>query len=192
MTENGYFNINNDNITTYFDYFDSYYGNITWNNGKDLANKLHSIISNITPLKYAGSPTNWETNSYADEYIEDNSKVRAIYTTTPISKSSTGAGSNKWQREHCFAATLLTGIGTTSAVTTPGRGTDFHNLYAASSRGNGARGNKSFGFANEMDYSYSPADGYISDRTNFEPDEYAKGKVARAVLYMGIMWEIQK
>ena len=53
-------------ITEGFYSYDGYYDeNLTWSNGEDLLNKLHTIISKgFTSLKYEG---NWETNQKADQ-----------------------------------------------------------------------------------------------------------------------------
>ena len=175
-----------DEDTYYFDY----YGDLSWENGEDLKNKLHDIISHKNSLYYNGSKTNWDSNKAADEYIEDHNYVSAIYSNEPILKSSTNTG---WQREHCFAASLMTGITTGDAVKTLGRATDFHNLYAANKSGNTSRGNKNFGFANTESYRYFNADGaYFYDDKNFEPKDSDKGKVARAIFYMGVMYNSEE
>lgn len=170
-------------------YYNNYYGDLTWENGVDLTNKLHDIISkDFTALAYSGSATNWETNSYADEDINDNTKVKAIYTQSSILKTNHGNGSGKWQREHAFAASLLTGLGTGPATTKPGRATDFHNLYAADASGNSSRGNKNFGYANEFDPTFNNERYYHWDKNNFEPANEDKGKVARSIFYMYVMY----
>lgn len=170
-------------------HYDNYYGDLTWENGDDLANKLHNIISkNFTKLNYAGTPTNWESNSYADEDIENTSNVKAIYSTTSIGKTNHGTGTGKWQREHCYAASLLMGVSTGPATTDPGRATDFHNLYAAGSSGNSSRGNKDLGYADTLSPSYTVSSGYSYDNHNFEPQDTDKGKVARSIFYMSVMY----
>ncbi len=168
-------------------YYFNYYGDLTWENGEDLKTKLHDIISHKNSLYYNGSKTNWDSNKAADEYIQDHDYVSAIYSNDPILKSSTNTG---WQREHCFAASLMTGITTGDAVKKLGRATDFHNLYAANKSGNTSRGNKNFGYANTESYRYvDTADGaYTYDDKNFEPRDADKGKVARAIFYMGVMY----
>ena len=167
------------------DYYNNYYGNLSWSNSEDLINKLHNIIrKGYTPLKYA-SPTNWESNQYADVDLSDNSKLDAIYSNEPIDKSATTSG---WQREHAFAASLMTGVTTGVAVSATGRATDFHNLYAASSSGNTSRGNKNFGYADISYPGYINLDSYSYDKENFEPTDNDKGKVARAIFYMAVMY----
>lgn len=169
-------------------YFNNYYGNLTWDNSADLVNKLHNIIrNNFTPLAYANS-TNWETNSYADEDINNHEMVNPLYSDDPILKTNHGNGTGKWQREHAFAASLLTGIATAAATTNPSRGTDFHNLYAADAGGNSSRSNKNFGYANIFDPTFNDSRNYHWDKYNFEPSDGDKGKVARAIFYMYVMY----
>ena len=169
-------------------FYNNYYGDLTWENSADLVNKLHNIIRNgFTPLAYANS-TNWETNSYADEDINDPNMVNVLYSETPIAKNNHGTGSGKWQREHAFAASLLTGVGTAAATNKPSRGTDFHNLFAADSGGNSSRSNKNFGYANIFDPTYNDTRNYHWDKYNFEPSDKDKGKVARAIFYTYVMY----
>ena len=176
-----------DPSSSYEKNYNDYYGDLTWTDGKDLANKLHNIIKNKKSLKY-NNPTNWDSNKDADSLRGDSTKVSAIYSDEPIDKSSTQTG---WQREHCFAATLMTHVGTGDAVKTLGRATDFHNLYASYTSGNTSRGNKNFGYANTESYRYTVPDNvgsYVYDDKNFEPSNRDKGKVARAIFYMGVMY----
>lgn len=162
----------------------SYYGDLSWENSQDLVNKLHTIIrKNYTALKY--DKPNWESNQKADEDIGNPDYVNAIYSNEPILKTNTQKG---WQREHCFAATLMTGYGTGDAVKTLGRATDFHNLYAAGASGNQSRSNKNFGWANPLNPNYNDKIDYKYDKYNFEPVDADKGKIARAIFYMTVMY----
>ena len=98
-----------------------------------------------------------------------------------------------WQREHAFCASLMTGSLTGNAVKTLGRATDFHNLFASASSANSSRGNKNFGkadinadtYQNRLDINQ---DGYSFDNKNFEPSDMDKGRLARAIFYMGTMY----
>lgn len=165
-------------------YYNNYYGDLTWENGADLKAKLHNIISkNVTPLKY-DSP-NWETNQYADQDLYDYSYVKGVYSDTPILKTATNDG---WQREHGFAASLMTGFSTGSAVKSLGRSTDFHNLFAAQAGANGSRGNKNIGYVNPESVEYTTKENCEYTRKVWEPDDSDKGRMARAILYMGVMY----
>ena len=169
--------------------YDGYYANLSWNNSEDLINKLHNIISqNYTSQKYAG---NWTINQNADQALDDLEMVDLLYSKEKDLKTNTYANGKGWQREHAFAASLMTGFTTTDAVGVGnGRATDFHNLFAASNTGNGSRGNKNFGIAdpNAEDLSYQEKDDYKSDSKNFEPSNTDKGILSRAIFYMAVMF----
>lgn len=177
-------------------YYDNYYGNLTWENGQDLKNKLHDIISkDFQALKY-NSP-NWETNQFADQDLINLDHVNEVYSSESNEKTNTYSSTRTsgWQREHAFAASLLTGFTTGVAAATPGRGTDFHNLFASLYKGNTSRGNKNFGFANKNEVNYVDASmdasnhgDYSYDGKNFEPNDVDKGRLARAIFYMAVMY----
>ena len=173
---------------TKYDY-DGYYKDLAWSDGEDLINKLHTIISNgYTSLKYEG---NWATNQNADQALDDQEMVDLVYSKNKDLKTNTYANGKGWQREHAFAASLMTGFTTTDAVGTGnGRTTDFHNLFASDNSGNGSRGNKNFGVANPdaEDGSYLEGGDYRSDSKNFEPSNTDKGRLSRAIFYMAVMY----
>ncbi len=170
-------------------YYDNYYGDLTWENGEDLKQKLHDIISqNKKALAYDG---NWESNMDMDHDKYDLGYVNAVYTDDPILKSATQQG---WQKEHVFPASLMTGLDTGVAVkataSNPGieRARDLHNLFAGESSANGSRGNKNYGYADINSDSYKDLDSYSYDKYNFESNDIDKGRLARATFYMGVMY----
>lgn len=166
-------------------YYNNYYGNLSWTNSKDLISKLHDIISNgVTPLRY-NNPTNWETNQMADQDLYDHSLLNCVYIDSPLLKSATNTG---WQREHAFCASLMSGYSTGSAVTALGRATDFHNLFAAGGGANGSRGNKNLGYVRQGSVETEQKENCLFDKKTFEPNDEDKGKLARALLYMSIMY----
>ena len=167
-------------------YYNNYYGNLTWENSEDLINKLHNIISiGVTPLKYAGSPANWETNQKADQDLYDHSYVDLVYTDTNLLKTNTNTG---WQREHAFCASLMTGYSSGTATNQLGRATDFHNLFAAGGGANGSRGNKCLGYARVGSQEIEAKENCIYDKKTFEPADEDKGRLARALMYMTVMY----
>lgn len=177
------------------DYYGGYYVSLTsWNDGEDLKNKLHSIISggNYSPLPYTSSSgANWESLKDADEDLYDHEYLDVLYSADNVSKANTNTG---WQREHAFCASLMCGSITGNAVKTLGRATDWHNLFAGSSNGNTSRGNKNYGVASTTSSSYQNRttpngyDGYSYDNKNFEPGNKDKGRVSRAIFYMATMY----
>lgn len=172
--------------------YNDYYSSLTfWRNGADLIKKLHDIISSGTyqAIEYAGTYTNWMSNQDADKDIYDREMLDVVYSGTNVDPALT---QKSWQREHAFPASLMTNMGTTKAVRTLGRATDFHNLFASDSSGNSSRGNKNYGNANQSDSTFKDMDyangGYRYDSKNFEPAEKDKGKLSRAIFYMATMY----
>ena len=178
-----------------YNHYNGYYGNLTWKNSEDLKQKLHDIISkDINYIRYDNSssvPTNWETNIYADHAYDDLEMLDVVYSKDDVLATKTQTG---WQREHAFVASLMTGITTSNAVgAKQGRAVDFHNLFAANASGNQSRSDKNFGTVNKNDTNYTGyqevAGSYKSNNKLFEPSDEDKGKLARAILYMTIMYD---
>ena len=167
--------------------YNGYYAGLSWTNSEDLINKLHAIISTgYTSKKYEG---NWSTNQNADQALDDFEMVDLIYSDEKDLKTNTYANGKGWQREHAFAASLMTGFTSGDAVGVhQGRATDFHNLFASAYSGNTSRGNKNFGIANPEDPTYLNPGPYSSDSKNFEPSNTDKGRLSRAIFYMAVMY----
>ena len=172
--------------------YDGYYNNLTtWTNGEDLKQKLYDI-SHLTyrPLNYTNP--NYQTNIDADHTYNDFEFLDVIYSEDDVYKGETNKG---WQREHAFCASLMCGSLTADAVKRVGRATDFHNLLAASASANSSRGNKNYGNADTTNTYYqnrttgNGRDGYSFDPVNFEPGDNDKGRVARAIFYMAMMYK---
>ena len=174
--------------------YDGYYNSlVSWTNGEDLKNQLHTIIRNgYQPLSYNKSVSNYLTNIHADHSKYDFEYLNVLYSQDDVFKSRSNTG---WQREHAFCASLMCGSLTANAVKYKGRATDFHNLFAASTNGNTSRGNKNYGYANALSLSYvdrtvsNGLDGYSYDETTFEPADCDKGRVSRAIFYMATMYK---
>lgn len=167
--------------------YNGYYAGLAWENSEDLINKLHAIISSgYTSLKYEG---NWDTNKGADQALDDFEMVDVVYSDENDLKTNTYANGKGWQREHAFAASLMTGFTSGDAVGVhQGRATDFHNLFASNFSGNTSRGNKNFGVANTEDPTYQDFGSYTFDEKNFEPSDNDKGRLSRAIFYMAVMY----
>ena len=84
-------------------------------------------------------------------------------------------------------------------TTSPGIGTDLHNLACVDCSVNSARSNKMYDFGGHVVIDNSPPPGYhgstrkytidaLSDADSFEPPDAAKGFVARAVFYMASVY----
>lgn len=174
--------------------YNGYYKDLSWTDGEDLKQKLYDILhEGYTPLNYVvNSKANWETNTLADHKKDDFEMLDVIYSPDDVFYKDTN---KKWQREHAFCASLMTGSQTSNAVKQLGRATDFHNLIASSQNGNSSRGNKNYGFADKNDTYYTDRtvndgyDGYSFDEKTFEPGNKDKGRVARAIFYMATMYK---
>ena len=177
-------------------YYNGYYDTLlSWTNGEDLKNQLHTIIrKGYQPLSYTkSSKQNYDTNIDADHSKYDFEYLDVIYSKNHSFKTDTNKG---WQREHAWCASLMCGSTTSNAVAFKGRATDFHNLFAANASGNQSRGNKNYGYANAISESYTTQfssdngkDGYTYDETIFEPGDIDKGRLARAIFYMATMYK---
>ena len=168
---------------------------MSWTDGEDLKNQLHTIIRNgYQPLSYTrSSKQNYDTNINADHSKYDFEYLDVIYSKNDNFKTETNKG---WQREHAWCASLMCGSVTGDAVKQKGRSTDFHNLFAANASGNQSRGNKNYGYANKGVESYVTTfstdngnDGYTYDEFIFEPGDIDKGRLARAIFYMATMYK---
>ena len=176
--------------------YDGYYRELgNWQNGNDLKDKLQKLMikNGYKPLSYVkSSGPNYESNIKADRSYEDHEYLDVVYSATDIYKTDTSKG---WQREHAFCASLMCGSLTADAVKTPGRATDFHNLFASQAGANSSRGNKNYGNADKTKESYQNRttndgkDGYSFDNKNFEPADKDKGRLARAIFYMATMYK---
>ena len=180
-----------------------YYAELeSWDNYIDLRQKLYNIIyKDFVAISYTKDPydpslTNWTVNRMADQSLYNYDQVNLLYSDTDEYKMN-GTSTN-WQREHCFPASLMTGLTTGEATQIVGTATDFHNLYASYSSGNSVHSNNCYG---NVDPNY----GEISTVGNaryqeaynaggakrepvFEPADFDKGRVARAVFYIGLMY----
>ena len=181
-----------DNTQYYNGYYDTL---VSWTDGEDLKNQLHTIIrKGYQPLSYTkSSKQNYDTNIDADHSKYDFEYLDVIYSKNHSFKTDTNKG---WQREHAWCASLMCGSTTSNAVAFKGRATDFHNLFAANASGNQSRGNKNYGYANAISESYTTQfssdngkDGYTYDETIFEPGDIDKGRLARAIFYMATMYK---
>lgn len=143
-------------------------------------------------LPYSGhardGPDVWDVIREADATM-DGAKTRLLYSGYEIPPGERDAEyAAGWTREHVWPRSK--GGMTTSR---PGAGTDAHNIFAADASVNSSRSNKMFrqlGVAGEAVFDKSPqggADGRLLARASphaWEPPDFSKGVVARALLYM--------
>jgi len=173
-------------------YYDNYYSEIvSWTDGEDLKQQLNAIISGGTYKALSYTVPNYETNIDADHTDYDFEYLDVLYSSDDVLAKYTNT---KWQREHCFPASLMTGSTTSNATSYLGRATDFHNLWASNASANSSRGNKNYGVpdVNSLSYKNNMSedgyDGYRADASYFEPGDKDKGIVARSIFYMATMY----
>lgn len=174
----------------------------SWDNYIDLRQKLYNIIyKDFVAIAYDKDPydsnlTNWTVNRLADQSLYNYDKVNILYSDNDEYKMN-GTSTN-WQREHCFPASLMTGLTTGEATKHLGTATDFHNLYASYSSGNSVHSNDCYGNVDpeygeihtvgNARYQAEYSSGNIKHTATFEPADFDKGRVARAVFYIGLMY----
>ncbi len=180
-----------------------YYSELeSWDNYIDLRQKLYNIIyKDFIAISYDKDPydsnlTNWTVNRLADQSLYNYDKVNLLYSDNDEYKMN-GTSTN-WQREHCFPASLMTGLTTGEATKHIGTATDFHNLYASYSSGNSIHSNDCYGNVDpeygevktvgNARYQAEYSSGNIKHTATFEPADFDKGRVARAVFYIGLMY----
>lgn len=148
-----------------------------------------------TPLTYTKSASSgvdvWDVLRFADGGSSPGT-VRLLYSGYEIDPGDRDAEyAAGWTREHAWPRSR--GEMRTNAA---GRGTDAHNLFAADRSVNSARSNKHFNNLpdGEPVIDRSPAageGGALLARTSdkfWEPPDFCKGAVARALLYMACMY----
>ena len=167
-------------------YYDGYYSNFSWTDSADLIKKLHDAMrKNFGSLSYG-----WDVNEIADVAIDDFEYIDVIYSEEHILKDKTTRTSS-WNKEHAFCASLMCGVNTSTAVETVGRATDYHNLFASDSSANSSRGNTNYGEIPNKSSQYGYVNGTNSSgKAIFEPGEYDKGRVSRALFYMATMYSV--
>lgn len=166
-------------------YYDGYYENFTWSNSEDLIKKLHNAMRK----NFGSLPYGWDVNEIADVALDDFEYIDVIYSEKHILKDKTTRTSS-WNKEHAFCASLMCGVNTSTATETNGRATDYHNLFASEASANSTRGNTNYGEIENQSSQYGFVNGTNSLGAVFEPGEFDKGRVARALFYMATMYSV--
>ena len=130
----------------------------------------------------------WDIIKKADFDPSNANCIRLIYTRYSIHPGRRGKEKDSgWNREHCWPKSLSN---MPKKISSPGIGTDAHNLFCADPSINSTRQNKYFDIGGHNVIDRSPAPGYsgktqsYTDHDSWEPPDAAKGVVARAILYM--------
>lgn len=148
--------------------------------GNALKDALDTLISSNINVSY-----DWSRFEYIDQHPEDATRVLTIYPKRGYLKSAhvNGNTPDHWNREHTYPQSKIGG----NALS------DNHHIFADDWKTNGERGNDKFGdVANTTsnlvyDSSNRPTENYSAGGL-FEPNDEAKGEVARATLYMNTLY----
>ena len=155
----------------------AYYQNINPNlTGTALKNALDLLISTNVSVSY-----DWSRFESADESFSETNKVLTIYPRRNYLKTAHVSGNQggTWNREHTYPQSKISG----AAVN------DNHHIFADDWKTNNIRSNFKFGIVNKTDTTRVRdsnnliTDNYVAGGF-FEPNDAAKGEVARATLYM--------
>lgn len=144
--------------------------------GEALKQALDLLISTNVKVSY-----DWYRFEAADESMTETNKVLTIYPRRNYLKTAhvSGNAANTWNREHTYPQSKING----AAVN------DNHHIYSDDWKTNSTRGNFKFGIVTKSestrvrDSSNAVTDNYVGGGF-FEPNDAAKGEVARATLYM--------
>lgn len=148
----------------------------------NLRRTLHQTVAGHRSISYGQV---WEALMVLDEDPENADRVILLYSRDSRAKSLRSQGNeldNWWNREHVWP--LSRGPGRSSTVA----GTDLHHLFPADQNVNARRA--SLPFDRVRGGQRDPeAPGNRFTPNAWEPDDAAKGVVARALFYMAIRYE---
>ena len=148
----------------------------------NLMTDTHKYISSYANCRDMAIRTDCE-NGRGNASGQDNQKVTLIYTSYEATRSQY----NGWNREHVWPKSL-------GGNSETGGGADLHHIRPSDAGVNSSRGNKPYGYAGSgatEKYGTNPAIGWLGgtyNSTYFEPEDYAKGDVARIILYVYVRW----
>jgi len=164
-----------------------YYAAAEGKRGLALRQALHGIVRNHRVIPYA-SGAQLDTSDalrVLDQDPANSGNVVGIYSRLSRSKASFGLAAG-WNREHLWC----NGYGIESREPAY---SDLHNLRAEDMTVNSDRGNKYFDESNPSDPEYANpagAEALLSstDSDSWEPPEFVKGDIARAMFYMAVRY----
>lgn len=160
----------------------AYYQNISPTaTGEALKSALDLLISSNIDVGY-----DWWRYESADESLTETNKVITIYPRRNYLKSAhvSGNAAATWNREHTYPQSKISGAALD----------DNHHIFADDWKTNSTRGNYRFGIVTTKnsttqvkDSSNLVTDNYLAGGF-FEPNDAAKGEVARATLYLNTIY----
>jgi endonuclease I len=156
----------------------TYYGSTFDLREEALKDELSSLISGHTNLGYNVardkmfmSIDNWKTNGRGSSV----NKLESIYKADVITNytSRSDAQNQGWNTEHTYPQSMFNSADPMKS--------DLHHLFPADGGANSTRGNKPFGEVSGGTPVGSA--GSFSSSSTFEPRDFFKGKIARAMIY---------
>ena len=146
-----------------------------------MKNALDLLISSNVSVAY-----DWWRYESADESLTETNKVLTIYPRRNYLKNAHVSGNTAatWNREHSYPQSKISGAALD----------DNHHIFADDWKTNSTRGNYRFGIVTTKnsttqvkDSSNLVTDNYLAGGF-FEPNDAAKGEVARATLYLNTIY----
>jgi endonuclease I len=165
----------------------SYYDAAFGKTGTVLKAALHSIIRGHTVLPYSAASTDTsDALKTLDEDPANSARVLLVYSGLTDLKSNQVIGSTgTWNREHLWPQSF--GL---VALNSEGRArSDLFNLRPVDENVNSSRGNKVYDRSAAPISIHPEAPGSSYDVDSWEPRDFDKGAIARAMFYMAVRYE---
>lgn len=161
-----------------------YYNSAEGLSGDVLKSELHNIIKNHKEFPYSNSSTDtWDILKETDKDTVNPANVILFYSSWTLNAAQEYNNAKGWNREHVWAKAHG------GFNTSPGPGTDAHNLRPSDISVNGERGSKDFDNGGNI---YVDGDGTTeckTDNDSWEARDAVKGDVARILFYMAVRYE---
>jgi hypothetical protein len=155
-----------------------YYSSISSQSGSSLLSALHTVINTSS----VSTNYSWARFEKADEDPNNSKNVLLIYARTSMSKNAHVSGKKGWNREHTFPQSKLEDG---QAVE------DNHIVFASDNVVNSARGNHKMGVVSGgtvVTDSNGKATTCRLGNNKFDPNNEARGIVARSTMYAAAMY----
>ena len=167
----------------------TYYEDAYEESGEDLRDALYDIISVHSHLSYSSSSTDtWDVLKASDADPNNSSNVILIYSGASVNGPQEYNNGNGWTREHVWPQSLG------GFNTSPGVGTDVHNLKPSNGGLNSLRSNLEYDSlgtsGSAVNFQGQPTGCRYSNSAGvFEPRDEVKGDLARIILYMDLRYD---
>lgn len=164
------------------EYSDSTYDSCEGKTGSSLIQSLKSLTKVSVKTSY-----DWSRFEFCDEDPNNTNNIWTIYGSTSLPKNAHVSGSKAdcYNKEHTYPQSKLSGS----------QKSDTHHIYADDWKTNGKRSNHRYNdvantSGNKVLDSAGKLTANFSDGSYFEPMDAVKGQVARATLYLYIMYDL--